>query len=478
MSKAKLLLENFLVYGIGGIISKIIPLVMVPVITRLMPSTEYFGLSDLAGTVTSFTSALAIIGMYDAMFRLFFEKDDLEYKKNVCSTTLTFTLITSVIVFVIMLLLKNTISRFFFGNQKYAYLVYITAIATLVGATNGIISAPTRMQNKRKIFLITNTISPILSYAVSIPLLIKGYYVIALPLAGVISGITLEVTFWILNNKWFSLKNFDFNLLKQLLKIAVPLFPNFLIYWIFNSSDKVMIANLLDVGQTGIYSVGSKLGHASQLIYTAFAGGWQYFAFSTMKDKNQVKNNSLIFEYLGVISFICTMCICVIARPLYEVLFRQEYVAGYIISPYLFLAPLLQMLFQVAANQFLVVKRTWPNMLILCIGALLNIILNFLFIPRIGIEGAAIATLAGYFISLIVCVLVLIKMDLMIISMRFITSTCIIVLFLFSWRFLSLEKIWISIWELCFSVLTLCIFYRNELTELIKKIMRKKVENS
>ena len=40
----------------------------------------------------------------------------------------------------------------------------------------------------------------------------------------------------------------------------------------------------------------------SQMIYMAFAGGWQYFAFSTMKDKNQVESNSFIFEILGVIS--------------------------------------------------------------------------------------------------------------------------------------------------------------------------------
>ena len=98
MSKAKLFIENFFVYGLSGIISKIIPLIMVPIVTRIMPSTEYFGLSDLSGTIVSFASALAIIGMYDAMFRMFFEKDDEEYKKVVCSTTLFFTLSTSLFI--------------------------------------------------------------------------------------------------------------------------------------------------------------------------------------------------------------------------------------------------------------------------------------------------------------------------------------------------------------------------------------------
>lgn len=70
-----------------------------------------------------------------------------------------------------------------------------------------------------------------------------------------------------------------------------------------------------------------------------------------------------------------------------------KYLSGYIVAPYLFLAPLLQMLFQVACNQFIVVKKTWPNMFILSVGAIVNIIANYFQIPRIGIEGAAIATL-------------------------------------------------------------------------------------
>ena len=76
MNKFKLFIENFLVYGLGGIISKLIPLIMVPIVTRLMPNTEYYGISDLSNTVVQFGSAIAVIGMYDAMYRMFFEKED------------------------------------------------------------------------------------------------------------------------------------------------------------------------------------------------------------------------------------------------------------------------------------------------------------------------------------------------------------------------------------------------------------------
>lgn len=473
MNKFKLFIENFLVYGLGGIISKIIPLIMVPIVARLMPDSAYYGISDLSNTIVQFGSAIAVMGMYDAMYRMFFEKDDEQYKKNICSTALAFTMITSVAVFMIMLLCREGIARLFFKDRKYSYVVYLSAMATLVGATNSIISAPTRMQNKRKVFLITNTVSPLLSYSISIPLLLAGHYVIALPLAAVISGITMEAVFGVLNKSWFHPRRFDPMLLKQLLIIAVPLLPNFLIYWVFNSCDRVMITNILDVGAAGIYSVGSKLGNCSQLIYTAFAGGWQYFAFSTMKEENQVKSNSLIFEYLGMISFAATAFVCAWSSLIYKILFVGDYVNGYIVSPYLFLAPLLQMLFQVACNQFLVIKKTWPNMLILSGGAVANIIINLVLIPALGIEGAAIATLLGYVVSDIICVMVLCRMKLMLVSKRFIVAAVLMAVYMIVWRIFILKNTIIGTIFAVAAALVFIYLYRDELKNLTGLVPKK-----
>ena len=470
MNKLKLFIENFLVYGLGGIICKVIPLIMVPIVTHIMPTTDYYGISDLSNTVVHFGSAIAVMGMYDAMYRMFFEKDDEEYKKNVCSTALVFTIFTSLVVFLIMLGLKDVIAQYFFSDKQYAYVVYLSAMATLVGATNSIISAPTRMRNKRKVFLVTNTVSPLLSYAISVPLLLAGYYVIALPLAAVISGMTMEVAFGVINQQWFRLRRFDKKILKQLLMIAIPLLPNFLIYWVFNSCDKLMITNMIGIGMSGIYSVGSKLGHASQLIYTAFAGGWQYFAFSTMKEDNQVKSNSHIFEYLGIISFVATAFICAGSYIIFKSLFKADYLCGYIVAPYLFLAPLLQMLFQVAANQFLVVKKTWPNLFILMSGAILNLIINYYLIPILGIEGASIATLLGYVVSDVICVIVLCRMKLMVISSRFIMASIVMVGYFVAWRFLFSAKIVIGVLAaLLFSVAMIAL-YNEELKKLLKSV--------
>lgn len=113
MNKIKLFLENFLVYGVGGIISRIIPFIMIPIITRLMPNTEYYGISDLSNAIVNIGNALAVMGMYDAGYRMFFEKDDKQFKKSVCSTALIFTVFTSIIIFIIMLVNREWMAQIF-----------------------------------------------------------------------------------------------------------------------------------------------------------------------------------------------------------------------------------------------------------------------------------------------------------------------------------------------------------------------------
>lgn len=473
MSRFKLFVENFLVYGLGGIISKLVPLIMLPIITRLMPNTFYFGLNDLSNTVVSFGSAIAILGMYDAMFRMFFDKEDEEYKKDICSSALGFTIITSLIVFLVLIIFRKYMSQLVFSDVRYQNLLFLTAVSILIGSTNSIVAAPTRMQNNKVTYLTANIMGSLISYGIAVVLLVKGYYIIALPLGSIISVLSLELFFFLVNKKWFRLSRIRVEYVKKMLLIGLPLVPNFLVYWIFNSCDRLMIAKMLGNEYTGIYAVGAKVAQISQMIYTAFAGGWQYFAFSTMEDGDQVKMTSNIFEYLGIISFAAGMLMAAFSYPIFHLFFKGDYVQGYIVAPWLFIAPLVQMLFQVIGNQFLVIKKTWPSMLILASGAILNVIINFFFIPKIGIEGAAWATLGGYIVSVVACIIVLKKMKLVDISLKFYGATLCTCIYLIIWRLVLINHIILSICVALGMILINGFLYREPIKKLFAMVKTK-----
>lgn len=445
MSRGKLFLQNFLVYGLGSIISKIIPLIMLPIITYIMTDTKYYGINDMVNLVISFSSAIAMMGMYDAMFRMFFEKEDDNYKKSICSSALFFVILSSIVICIVMLIFKNNILRLIIDNIEYNLLFFIIILNTFLSGIQNIVSAPTRMENKRKIFLITNTLAPIFSYAISIPLLLRGQYVYALPLASVSSSAIMVGVFYFINRKWFNIKNISIDHIKTLAKIGMPLMPTFLMYWVCNSLDRVMIKSMLDLNELGIYSVASRIAQISQFIYTAFAMGWQYFAFSTMNDKDQKKLTTNIANYLLSISIVATMAVTTFSKIIFSILAKGEYSNGFVILPYLFMSPLLLMIFQTIGNQFLVAKKTYPVPLILTGAVIVNVVCNYFLIPSLGIEGAAIATMLGYIVAVIIAYIVTTRIKLLDKEKRIFISLFIFIIYLVIWRFIAINNILISI---------------------------------
>ncbi len=477
MNRFRVLAENIVIYGLGGVAGKMIPFLMLPVITRLMPDAGYYGLNDLSNTLASAFQAIAVFGMYDAMFRLFFERNEPEYQKQICSTALAITCISSTAVFLFICLFSRTLAVIVFGDSDYRYLVYIAAFSVLAGSTNSIVSAPAKIKNESKVYMAANTVFPLIAYMAAIPLLYQGYYAFALQLSGLMASVIIEIFFLYKNRRWFSLHHVNVKYVMPLLKMAAPLMPSFLIYWIYHSSDRLMIKYFLSAKEVGIYAIGAKCGQVSNLICLAFTGGWSFFAYSTMNEENQVNHYSKLFEFISVIVFCASVLMCAMSYLFYRVLFTDEYLSGYKTAPYLFCAPLLQMMFQIAVNQFMIMKKSWPCVVFLLFGAAVNIALNILLIPQIGIEGAAIATAAGYLAAGVICISVLLKIKKLILTVRFWISALLSVLYFI---------IWAAVWHVSIAaettaaavLIAICIYlYKKEIYQCmiyINQMVREK----
>lgn len=471
MSRAKLFVENFAAYGFINVLNKVIPLLLLPVVTRLLPNTEAFGIFDMFNLIIGFGTPLAVMGLYDAMFREYFEKDDQQYKYDVTTTAQRIILLNSIIISIFLILFSSFFSKLFFGVSEYNEIIIYSSIALLFSANRSPIQAPTRMENKRKVFVISGLLESGGYYLLAILLINLGFSYYGLIYARIITIVILILFFWFQNKKFFLKGNFNKKIARELFKVGLPLLPTFLIYWVYNSMDRIMIVNILGTSDLGIYAIGARLSQISQLIYTAFAGGWQYFAFSTMKDKDQVHLISKVFEYLASISFVAFLTITPFNQIIFNFMFEGEYVKGYIVFPYLFLAPLLLMLFQTLGSQFIIVKKSYLSTISLSLGALINVILNLLLIPIVGIVGASISTLVGYVISVIIVIIITKKMNLFILNMRFIVSAFLV---LISIIVMQLNLFNLYILNSIFLIIIL-LMYMKELKILISKIKERGV---
>lgn len=467
-SRLKLFLENFLFYGGLSMLTKALPFITLPIITRMLPDARAYGIADMFNLINSFGMALAVLGMYDAIFREFFEdKENAEYQKKVTSTGLTIVLVSSAIMFCITLLLNKPISLLLFKDLEYRNLVVLSAFAIGIGAVSSIIASPTRMRNQRRVYLYTGVSFPLIGFIITYTLIKFGYTYKAIVYSNLgMSSISLFV-FYLLNKKDFNLKLFDKKIARELFKIGLPLLPTFLIYWIYNSMDRVMINRMLGPTELGVYSVGAKVASVSMLVYTAFAGGWQYFAFSTMKDKDQVELNSKVFEYLGILSFTLFIISQPFIRPVFNIFFTSEYTRGSEVFAYLFLAPLILMLFQIIANQVIVIKKSYLSTLALSLGAVLNIVFNYFLIKNYGISGAALSTFLSYAISVLLMSLICYKYNLIKLKKRFILISIILTIGILINFFIDISELKIFIY--IFILILIVSLYFKDLRILKKK---------
>lgn len=419
-NKLKLFLENFLFYGGLSILQKALPFITLPIITKILPDTSSYGIADIFNLVVSFGTAIATLGMYDAIFREFFEdKENKKYQKAVTSTGLNIVLVSSVVILMLILLFNKQVSFYLFNDIGYKKLIILSGIGILISSLNSIIIAPARMRNQKKIFFVTGISFPLIGFFITYFCIKIGYTYEALIYGTILMNLISLVVFFLLNHKDFSLRIFNKKIAKELFKTGFPLVPTVLIYWVFSSMDRIMINKMLGSGELGIYSIGSKVSSISQLIYSAFVGGWSYFSFSTMKDKKQIKLISNTFEYLGIISFIAFITSKPFISPIFEFFFTGNYIRGQEVFSYLFLSPLMLMLYQTMISQVIIIKKSYLSTITLFIGAIINIILNYYLISFFGIRGAAFSTLVSYSISVIILNYICLRNNLLIVNKRF-----------------------------------------------------------
>lgn len=468
-SRKKLFIENFLVYGIGGGLNKLIPFIMLPILTRIYPTTEYVGVNEMFTVGLTFVSCVTGLGLYDAMFRFFFDNEKNDNRIEICSSCLKFEIMVDCFALLIIILFRQFISIFLFEKEELSGLVLILGFSVFFTNMNSILSAPVRMLNKRKTYLTINILSAMITYGVTLIAVLNGYYYIAQPIGTVVSLIIASVIYFFICREWFCLKKYNVETIKKLLLFSIPLVPNIILFWIFNSADRLMIKSIIDVETVGIYSIGGKIGHISNLIYTAFAGGWQYFVFSTMKDGDQKDLTRRILEYVSSVAYVSTMMITCISIPMFRLLFTEEYwVAAYIV-PYLFLAPLMLMQYQVITDQFLVLKKTTYSLIVSLVGVLLNVWLNWMGIILFGFEAAAVSTLVSYFIMVILSGVLLRKYGYAVLTKRYLLLSIMIIIFIALWRVVLSKYVIVTVGvTLLLSILVVFLF-RDDLRCLFKR---------
>ena len=194
----------------------------------------------------------------------------------------------------------------------------------------------------------------------------------------------------------FLVKKIDKNLLKEMVKFSLVLIPNTFMWWIINSSDRIMVSSFLGASSNGIYAISYKLPTLVSSFTLIFNRAWSYSAIKEEGAVDEEEFNNKIYSYLISIVMIIGIGIIVICKPFLSIYVSKEFYSAWKYMPFLTIGFVFLTLADFISTTFTVHKDSYGFLFSGTLGAVLNIVLNYFLIPKVQIFGAAIATCISY----------------------------------------------------------------------------------
>ena len=192
---------------------------------------------------------------------------------------------------------------------------------------------------------------------------------------------------------------FDSSLAKYLLKNSWPLALSAVLVSIYMKIDQLMVENYLGTGSLGIYSTVVQLSESWYFIPVAIVTSVFPAIMNAKRDdptryKKRLQN---MYDIMVWLSLSVAIFMSFASPIIYHQVYKPEFWGGaHVLTVHVWAG--IFVFLGSASGQYLIAEGyTKLSMARTAMGALINILLNMIWIPKYGIMGAALATLAAYF---------------------------------------------------------------------------------
>lgn len=390
-SEYKTLKRNTVVIAISNIGSKAISFILAPLYSYYL-STDQYGTMDLIITTCGLILPIICLDIYEAVFR-YANSDDYP-RETVLSTSLSLWGVETIIVIGCLLVSFYVVSIPLF--------VIVSILYAEIDSYYQIVNQYVRGTNKIKQFAISGIINSILLLVCNIIFVViinRGLtgWIISFFVAKIACCLYVSIVSNV--NDCFSLKNISAEYLRSALFYCIPLLPNSLMWWIMNLSDRYFIVLYAGLSVNGIYAVASKVPSLLSLVENIFFQSWQTSAINLMDNSEKDRYISRVFEDYMIVLSIAVLGVLSILRPIINI-FSGEYHSAWVCSGLLVVSVMIHALGGNLGAVFAAQKKTAYDLYTSLAGAITNIVLNIVLVPKWGLVAAAITTLISYLVVL------------------------------------------------------------------------------
>ncbi len=391
------LAKHSAIYGLGGLVSRILAILLLPLYTSYLEPDDYGRVETLIA-LTAVLVTLLRGGMSSAFFRFYFDSSETADRLRVLRTSFWFTMAMATAGLIAGVALASQIAAALSLGDGQENLVRAAFVGLWAQMNYEQLTSLFRVEERSIAYVFASLANVVITIGATV-VLVVGFDQEAL---GVIVGNflgTLTVYLALLGYRREQLGlHFDRALLREMNRFGLPLVPSGLALWTLNFSDRFFLAHLAGQGDVGRYSLGVRIASAIMLLLVAFRTAWPAFAYSIEDDRAARRTYGFVLTYLLFVTCWVSLALGLLAPWLVRLLAPNNsafWAGASVVGPLAF-ASAAWAAYTVVAIGVGRARRTQFNWVVTGGAALLNVVLNLLLIPPFGIEGAAAAHVAAF----------------------------------------------------------------------------------
>lgn len=400
---------------IGIIISKFLTYIFRAIVARSFGASEY-GLLILAVSLVSFIASAIVIGLPQGLLRyvaFYIGKSQHKLITPMIGSVVKVTLPLAIFFSLVLWISASPISILFFHKPELIPLIrffaFLVPFLVLYNILDNVLQA---FQDAKSLVISRNLADPFAKLLFLALFLVVGFGFFGAAIAyfaGIVFSVFVMVLF--LRSKIPKFENifkFQGRLSKELISYSWPLFFTNFSLLIFSWADVIILGYFLPSAEVGIYDAASATSRLLSVVPLAFSTMFmpaitEVFA----KDRSDIGRFYIhISKWVLLLLLPVLFFIAMFSKTILGTFFSYQFEGGATSLIILSIGQLVWGWGLLSSNLLAMLKRTKIIFVTSAFAAILNLGLNMLLIPKMGIEGAAIATAISLFVMALLNMLI------------------------------------------------------------------------
>ncbi|MGN1113722.1 MAG: lipopolysaccharide biosynthesis protein [Oscillospiraceae bacterium] len=392
------LFSNTIIFAIGSFSSKILVLLLVNVYTTYLTRAE-LGINEVITQISNWLLPIVTMTINEAIIRFGLDKAYDKKKVFTIGNVVCFSGLAVLAIVLPIVSISGIADKYLNGYSIYIFAYIFAAGLKLVYSTF------VRALEKVKLFAFNGILTTFLTLVGTILFIMvfkmgNTGYLLSIILSDLISVVflTFAAKLW----RYIDIKHIDKDLFVQMMKYSLPLIPAQLLWLITNSSDSFMTTHYMGSEATGILSAAYKIPNLVATVYTMFGQAWNMSAILENDSEEKEKFYCNVFRTNQSLLYIVAGFCQLIVYPLTAIWMGENFQVSAQYSPILIYSSIFSCFTTFLGTIYITTKRTNRSLITALASGVINVVLNIILIPRIGLYGPPISTVVSYLVVFII----------------------------------------------------------------------------